>query len=62
MQQTVFEDIFELKKEAVASHPYYPRIYEVKMPCQWLKNCYDGKCPAFTKINGNYYCARKDNR
>jgi len=37
---------------------YMPRVYDVRSPCQWLENCYSGKCPALTKINGNFYCAR----
>lgn len=37
---------------------YMPRVYEVRAPCQWLKHCYDGKCPAFIRINGNFYCAK----
>jgi hypothetical protein len=45
-------------KESFNSQGYMPRVYEVRSPCQWLKHCYDGKCPAFTKLNGNFYCAR----
>jgi hypothetical protein len=37
---------------------YMPRIHEVRAPCQWLKNCYDGKCPAFVRKNGNFYCSK----
>lgn len=48
----------EKSKETFNSQGYMPRIYEVRAPCQWLENCYDGKCPAFTKVNGNFYCAR----
>ena len=35
-----------------------PRVSEVRAPCQWLKNCYNGKCPAFVRQNGNFYCAK----
>jgi hypothetical protein len=45
-------------KEIINSQEYMPRVYEVKSPCQWLKHCYGGKCPAFVKVNGNFYCAR----
>lgn len=45
-------------KELYSIREFMPRIYEVRAPCQWLNHCYDGKCPAFTKINGNFYCAR----
>jgi hypothetical protein len=45
-------------KEIFDSQGYMPRVYEVRAPCQWLKNCYDGKCPAFIRLNGNFYCAR----
>jgi len=37
---------------------YMPRVSELRVPCQWLKNCYDGKCPAFVRHNGNFYCAK----
>lgn len=58
--QTVFQDPIELKLSLVDPREYMPRIYEVNYPCRWLNNCYNGKCPAFTVINGNYYCARKN--
>jgi hypothetical protein len=48
----------EKQKEVFSVKEYMPRVYEVRSPCQWLKNCEDGKCPAFMKINGNFYCAR----
>jgi len=59
--ETVFQNLFEVKTKVSTSysHPYYPRIYDVQLPCQWLEHCYGGKCPAFTRINGNYYCAKK---
>ena len=47
----------EKTKEIFSSHGYMPRVYDVRAPCQWLKHCYDGKCQAFTKVNGNFYCA-----
>jgi len=40
-------------------HEFMPRIYEVRSPCQWLKHCYDGKCPAFVRANGNFYCSKR---
>jgi hypothetical protein len=58
--ETVFQDLIELKLEVLNSREYMPRIHEINLPCQWLKNCYAGKCPAFKKINGNFYCARKN--
>ena len=48
----------ETRKETINSRAYMPRIHEVRAPCQWLKNCYDGKCPAFVRHNGNFYCAK----
>jgi hypothetical protein len=48
----------EKPKEIFSTRGYMPRVYEVRSPCQWLDHCHDGKCPAFTKINGNFYCAR----
>jgi hypothetical protein len=48
----------EKNKETFSSQGYMPRIYEVQAPCQWLKHCYEGKCPAFVKLNGNFYCSR----
>ncbi|MCL4429993.1 MAG: hypothetical protein M1167_04495 [Chloroflexi bacterium] len=52
----------EAPKEQVVSRGYMPRIHEVRAPCQWLKNCYDGKCPAFVRQNGNFYCAKIKNQ
>ncbi|MCW4004006.1 MAG: hypothetical protein NWE95_08875 [Candidatus Bathyarchaeota archaeon] len=49
------------QKEKVNSHGYMPRVHEVRAPCQWLEHCYDGKCPAFVRLNGNFYCARNRN-
>lgn len=51
--------LFEPKLETVGDNAYMPRVYEVKMPCQWLMNCYEGKCPALRRKNGNLYCAKK---
>ena len=45
-------------KEIFNPREYMPRVYDVRAPCQWLNHCYDGKCPAFVKLNGNFYCAR----
>ncbi len=57
--ETVFQDLVELKNQVIDAHGYMPRVYDVNLPCQWLKNCYNGKCPALTKIQGNFYCALK---
>ena len=46
-------------REFVDSHRYMPRVHEVRSPCQWLDHCQDGKCPAFIRLNGNFYCAKK---
>ena len=35
------------------------RVYEVRAPCQWLKHCENGKCPAFVRLNGNFYCSKR---
>ncbi len=48
----------ETPKEIINSRDYMPRVHEVRAPCQWLKHCYDGKCPAFMRVNGNFYCAK----
>jgi hypothetical protein len=48
----------EKTKEPFISQGYMPRIYEVQSPCQWLEHCYDGKCPAFVKVHGNFYCSK----
>jgi hypothetical protein len=58
--ETISKELFELKIEVVDPRVYMPRVHEVKMPCQWLNQCYDGKCPALRRINGNMYCARKN--
>ena len=41
-------------------YKYRRRVSEVQSPCQWLNHCYDGKCPSFTRIHGNHYCAREN--
>ncbi|MGD6806586.1 MAG: hypothetical protein ACQCN4_06470 [Candidatus Bathyarchaeia archaeon] len=46
-------------REFVDSHHYMPRVHEVRSPCQWLDHCQNGKCPAFIRHNGNFYCAKK---
>jgi hypothetical protein len=38
---------------------YKRRVFEVRSPCQWLTHCNNGKCAAFQKINGNFYCVRE---
>ena len=43
----------------VVPYRYKRRVYEVRSPCQWLGQCQDGKCPAFLRIDGNFYCARE---
>lgn len=45
--------------ELPESTEFMPRVYDVKLPCQWLTNCDSGRCPAFIRKNGNFYCARK---
>jgi len=57
---SVFPDILELKPSVLDTTEYMHRVNEINKPCQWLHHCYDGKCPAFKIINGNFYCARKD--
>jgi hypothetical protein len=49
----------ETQKERIDTNGYLPRVYEVRAPCQWLEHCHDGKCPAFVRLNGNFYCARR---
>jgi len=36
----------------------FPRVHDVKSPCQWLNNCESGKCQSLIKLNGNFYCAQ----
>jgi hypothetical protein len=48
----------ERTKQLFDSHDYMPRVYDVRAPCQWLNHCNDGKCPAFVRLNGNFYCAQ----
>jgi hypothetical protein len=61
--ETTLERLFKRisPKEIVNSREYMPRVHDVRAPCQWLEHCYDGKCPAFVRLNGNFYCARKIN-
>jgi hypothetical protein len=60
MQQTVFRDPIELSLQTLPHYEYMPRVHEINKPCRWLTHCNGGKCSAFTVLNGNYYCARKD--
>ncbi|MCW3999178.1 MAG: hypothetical protein NWE93_02955 [Candidatus Bathyarchaeota archaeon] len=48
----------EHPEQIVNTHKYMPRVHEVRAPCQWLEHCHDGKCPAFVRLNGNFYCAK----
>ncbi len=48
----------ETPKQNYNTHGYMPRVHEVRAPCQWLEHCNDGKCPAFIRLNGNFYCAK----
>ena len=48
----------EKTKQIFSSQGYMQRVFEIRSPCQWLEHCYDGKCPAFMKLNGNFYCAQ----
>jgi hypothetical protein len=48
----------EQTKQTYNFNGYMPRIYEVQSPCQWLSHCQNGKCPAFVRLNGNFYCAK----
>jgi hypothetical protein len=41
------------------TYTFKRRVYEVRSPCQWLTHCNNGKCPAFIRVNGNFYCIRK---
>lgn len=47
------------RREIIDPYRYMPRVHEVRSPCQWLEHCDNGKCPAFVRLNGNFYCARK---
>ncbi|MCW4009313.1 MAG: hypothetical protein NWF05_01665 [Candidatus Bathyarchaeota archaeon] len=51
----------ETPKFRNSSHTYVykRRVHDVRSPCQWLTHCDNGKCPAFTRINGNFYCVRE---
>jgi len=48
----------ENHQETFNTRGYMPRVHEVRAPCQWLGHCNDGKCPAFVRLNGNFYCAK----
>jgi hypothetical protein len=52
----------EKTQQTFKTQGYMPRVYEVQAPCQWLENCHDGKCPAFIRMNGNFYCAKAKSR
>jgi len=57
--ETVSRELFELKIGVADASEYMPRVHEIHMPCQWQKHCFDGKCPALMRKNGNLYCAKK---
>ena len=48
----------EVSKAVTNLRGYMPRVHEIRAPCQWLEHCADGKCPAFVRLNGNFYCAK----
>jgi len=48
----------EIPHEHIDHHRYMLRVHEVRAPCQWLEHCEEGKCPAFVRLNGNFYCAK----
>jgi hypothetical protein len=58
--ETILEKISkrEQTKQTYNSSAYMPRIYEVQSPCQSLSHCQNGKCPAFVRHNGSFYCAK----
>jgi hypothetical protein len=58
--ESIIKGLFELDPEVVEPNQYMPRVYDVNMPCQWLEHCYDGKCSALRRKNGNLYCAKKN--
>lgn len=49
----------EQKNKYLASMGFMRRVYDVHAPCQWQKNCFNGKCPALIHAAGNLYCARE---
>ncbi|MCW4024736.1 MAG: hypothetical protein NWF01_06845 [Candidatus Bathyarchaeota archaeon] len=55
---TILDELSQERKQQIVKD-YIPRVFEVQAPCQWLEHCYNGKCPAFVRKNGNYYCAKK---
>jgi hypothetical protein len=60
--EAIMEKISKREKteESFSSQGFMPRVFEVRAPCQWLEHCYEGKCPAFMKVNGNFYCSRRN--
>jgi hypothetical protein len=49
----------EKSTNKIVPYHYKRRVYEIRSPCQWLKHCYDGKCPALMRIDGNFYCGKE---
>ncbi len=56
---TILDELSPQNRVAPLVREYMPRVYEVRSPCQWLRHCDGGKCPAFTVVNGNFYCAKR---
>ena len=56
--ETILDELNPQNRAETTFRDYLPRIHDVRSPCQWLTHCDNGKCPAFTRINGNFYCAK----
>lgn len=59
MLGTILDELNPRNRDASLARESMRRVYEVRSPCQWLNHCDNGKCPAFVKINGNFYCSKR---
>jgi hypothetical protein len=55
---TILEELRPENRNEMLVRESMHRVHEIRSPCQWLTHCDNGKCPAFIKINGNFYCSR----
>ncbi|MGD6808927.1 MAG: hypothetical protein ACQCN3_04435 [Candidatus Bathyarchaeia archaeon] len=56
---TILDELNPRNRDISLMRESMRRVYEVRAPCQWLNHCDGGKCPAFVKINGNFYCSKR---
>ena len=41
--------------ESSVPFSYRRKVHEINSPRRWNKQCYGGKCPAFSNVRSNFY-------